>query len=436
MHSTHTARCRQGAHPDVGKGTADGFGTVTAALCRNCGAPLRTTFVDLGVSPLANSYILPERAGEPEPFYPLHAFVCERCLLVQLEAFATPEDIFSDYAYFSSYSDIWLEHSRRFAATAIDRLDLGQGDLVIEAASNDGYLLQYFKAAGQRVLGIEPAANVADAARERGVPTKAVFLGKETGKRLRLAFGGASLVIANNVIGHVPDLHDFVGGLESLVSDGGAISVEIPHLLHLIEDVQFDTIYHEHFSYFSLHAMEDVLRRQGLRLYDVEKLPTHGGSLRYWIVRESDPRAALPGVARIRSEETQFGLDRLSAYERFGSSVARRKRGVLEFFLRAAEEGKTVAGYGAPAKGNTLLNYCGIRPDMLAYTVDRSAAKQGTLLPGTRIPVYAPERLAQTKPDYVFILPWNIREEVMEQMAFVRDWGARFAVGTPEIEIV
>ena len=403
--------------------------------CRNCDAPVSTTFVDLGVSPLSNSYIPLDRAGEMEPFYPLHPRVCDVCFLVQLPAFEPPEHIFSHYAYLSSFSDSWLAHSRAYVDRAIERLALRADAIVAEAASNDGYLLQYFVERGFTAYGVEPAANVAAIARERGVPTEVAFLGAQTGRRIRDSRGAAALVAANNVIAHVPDLHDFIDGLEALMAPQGTITVEIPHLLALIDGVQFDTIYHEHFSYFSLLTMEDVLRRHGLRLWDVDRLATHGGSLRYWIVREADAREELPAVAMLRTLERERGLHQPDIYRSFEERVRAKKREVLAFFLRAAGERKTIAGYGAPAKGNTLLNYCGIRADMMPFTVDRNPEKQRTLLPGSRIPVYGPEYLGQAKPDFVMILPWNIRDEIVAQNADVRSWGGRFVCAMPALEI-
>jgi C-methyltransferase C-terminal domain/Putative zinc binding domain/Methyltransferase domain len=404
--------------------------------CRNCDALLTTTFVDLGVSPLSNSYVPWDRAGEMEPFYPLHARVCEVCFLVQVPAFELPERIFSHYAYFSSFSDSWLEHCRNYVNRAIERLALRPDAIVAEAASNDGYLLQYFVQRGFAAYGVEPAENVAAIAQSRGIPTEVAFLGARTGVRIREARGAAQLVAANNVIAHVPDLHDFIDGLEALMASGGTLTVEIPHLLALIDGIQFDTIYHEHFSYFSLLTMENVLARHDLRIWDVERLSTHGGSLRYWIVRGADPRVELPTVAQLRAEERACGLTRPDIYRTFADRVIRKKREVLAFFLRAGEEGKVVAGYGAPAKGNTLLNYCGIREDMMPFTVDRNPEKQHTLLPGTRIPVYGPDHLAEVKPNYVMILPWNIRDEVMAQNANVRSWGGRFVCAMPQLEIL
>ena len=403
--------------------------------CRSCSAPLEKTFVDLGVSPLSNSYVPLDRASDGERFYPLHALVCGRCFLVQLEAFETPESIFGDYAYLSSYSTSWLEHSQRYVAAAIARLGLGTEDLVMEAASNDGYLLQYFVRAGIPALGIEPARNVAAIAQERGVRTVSVFLGGETGAALASEHGKADLVIANNVIAHVPDVHDFVDGLRALLAENGTISVEFPHLLRLIEFVQYDTIYHEHFSYFSLHALVTLLKSHALKVIDVEELTTHGGSLRVWISHSADARVATASVAKVLEDERRAGLLDLRTYGAFSAHVFEHKAALLEFLIGVARRGKSVAGYGAPAKGNTLLNYCGIKSDLLGYTVDRNPLKQNTLLPGSRIPVYAPERFAQTKPDFVLILPWNIRDEVVEQNAHVRAWGGRFVVATPRLEI-
>lgn len=404
--------------------------------CRSCGAPLETTVVDLGVSPLANSYVSATQTHRAEPFYPLHALVCGVCFLVQVEAFESAENIFSDYAYFSSYSDSWLEHSRAYAGRASERLRLDENAFVVEAASNDGYLLQYFKGRGIRVLGVEPAKNVAQTAIARGIPTESVFLGVGTAEALAQREGRADLVIANNVIAHVPDVHDFFGGLKALLAPHGTLTVEFPHLVKLLELVQFDTIYHEHFSYYSLFALEHLLSKLGLQAYDVDTLPTHGGSLRVWIGHRDAGREPSESLRALRGEERAFGIDRLDVYRAFAPRVAARKREVLRFLIDAAESGKQVAGYGAPAKGNTLLNYCGVRTDLIAYTVDRNPHKQNTLLPGTRIPVFEPERYRATKPDYVFILPWNIKDEIVEQMAFVREWGGRFVVSMPTLQIL
>jgi SAM-dependent methyltransferase len=405
-------------------------------VCRACGATLSVTFVDLGFSPLSNSYVLPEKAGDVEPCYPLHAFVCTSCFLVQVEAFQTSAQIFSDYAYFSSYSDSWLSHSRAYTEEAAKRLQLGKHSLVVEVASNDGYLLQYFDERHIPVLGIEPAKNVAAVAIDRGIRTECEFLGAETGAALRAKHGRADLLVANNVIAHVPDVHDFFAGLQALLADRGTLTVEFPHLLRLIEGVEFDTIYHEHFSYYSLYALEGILARHSLRAFDVEELPTHGGSLRVWISHIGDTRDETRALRDMRERERTFGMTEVSVYMAFAQTVQRRKREVLRFLIDAKEQGKHVAGYGAPAKGNTLINYCGIRTDLLDYTVDRNPVKQGTFLPGSRIPVYAPEHLRETKPDFVFILPWNIRDEILQQIAWIREWGGCFVVAMPSFTLL
>lgn len=410
--------------------------TAQQPICRSCEAELRVTFCDLGTSPLSNSYLTPQQMRAMEPFYPLHAYVCERCLLVQVEAFETSEHIFSDYAYFSSYSNTWLEHSRAFAELAMERLGLDSNSLVAEAASNDGYLLQYFQSRGARVIGIEPARNVAAVAVERGIPTESVFLGASSGASLRDQYGAAQLVIANNVIAHVPDLHDFFAGLEALMAPAGTLTVEFPQVQRLIEGVEFDTIYHEHFSYYSFYALERVLERHALHAIDVEELATHGGSLRVWIARKGDTRSASPRVEGQREQERRFGIERLETYSTFSEKAAARKREVLRFLIDARERGLRVAGYGAPAKGNTLLNYCGIRTDLIAYTVDRNPHKQGMFLPGSRIPVLAPEHYLQDRPDLIFILPWNLKDEIIAQQAIAREWGARFVVAMPALQVL
>ncbi len=406
-----------------------------AQHCRGCGSALTTTFVDLGLSPLSNAYVRADRARAGEPFYPLHAYVCDTCFLVQVDAFESAEQIFGDYAYFSSYSDSWLAHCRQYAQAAHERLQLGNDSLVIEAASNDGYLLQYFRELGTRTLGVEPARNVAAVAQQRGIETEPVFLGADTAAQLAKRYGAADLLIANNVVAHVPDLHDFFAGLRTLLKPSGTLTVEFPHLVRLIEGVQFDTIYHEHFSYYSFYAFERVLERHGLQAVDVQELPTHGGSLRVWIGHAEQRAKEEPAVAEMRAAERRFGIADLATYEAFSRSVELRKREILSFLIDARNNGKTVAGYGAPAKGNTLLNYCGVRADMIAYTVDRNPAKQGTLLPGSRIPVFEPARLRETQPDFVFVLPWNLKDEIVEQLSYVRDWGGRFVTAVPSLQI-
>ena len=405
--------------------------------CRFCGSPLSLSFADLGMSPLSNAYLKPGQLSKMEPFYPLHAWVCESCFLVQLEEFESPEHIFSDYAYFSSFSDSWLDHARRFTDQVTKRFALDASSFVVEIASNDGYLLQYFVSRGVPVLGIEPAANVAAEAERKGVPTLVKFFGTRTALDLKAAGKQVDLLIGNNVLAHVPGLNDFVAGMEILLKPGGVISMEFPHLLRLMEENQFDTIYHEHFSYFSFLVAERVFAKHGLTIFDVEEIPTHGGSLRIFAKRASN--SALPvgeRVSALRRREQAAGLDHADTYRAFAERVKATKRLLLRFLIDAREAGKHVVGYGAPAKGNTLLNYCGVRTDLLEYTVDRSPHKQGHFLPGTHIPVYAPEKIRETRPDYVLILPWNLKNEIAEQMADVRSWGGKFVVPIPQVKVL
>ena len=405
--------------------------------CRLCRAPLTTTFVDLGSTPLANAYLRPDdvAAGREEPRYPLHVLVCDRCLLVQLEAVVSPEALFEDYAYFSSYSDSWVEHGRRFAASAVADLGLGPDSLVVEVASNDGYLLQHFVAAGVPVLGIEPAANVAAVAVERGIPTEPAFFGRQTATDLVRRGRRADLIVANNVLAHVPDLDDFVAGFALVLEPGGILSIEFPHLLNLMEQVQFDTIYHEHFSYFSLLTAEEALAGHGLAVIDVEELPTHGGSLRVWAAHAEAGRAVSPTVAEVRAQEAAAGLDTLDGYRGFGPRVEECRRGALDFLRQARDDDKATVAYGAAAKGNTLLNYCGVTTADIAYVADRSREKQGRLLPGSHLPVVAPERIFETRPDYVVILPWNLHQEISAQLAGIAEWGGRFVTFVPEVRV-
>jgi SAM-dependent methyltransferase len=410
---------------------------VSGAGCRFCGAPLGRVFCDLGMSPLSNNYLDPGFAASDEPRYPLCAYVCDRCLLVQLESFETPQQIFSDYAYFSSYSDSWVAHARDYAAAACARLALGPGSTVIEVASNDGYLLQHFRERSIPVLGIEPAANVAAEAERRGIPTLVEFFGCAVAERLRREGRRADLLVGNNVLAHVPDLNDFVEGLARLVADDGVITMEFPHLLRLMLENQFDTIYHEHFSYFSLLTAEKVFAAHGLTLFDVERIPTHGGSLRIYACRAQSGRATpSPRLDALRAEEQAAGLGRVEGYAAFAGQVREARRGLLELLGGLKRAGKRIAGYGAPAKGNTLLNYCGIGTETIDYTVDRSPHKQGKLLPGSHIPIFAPEKVAQTKPDFLLILPWNIKDEVMQQMAHIRAWGGKFLLPIPRPTIL
>jgi SAM-dependent methyltransferase len=406
----------------------------SSPCCRLCAASLERTFVDLGVSPLANSYLEPEDLLRGETFYPLRVFVCEECLLVQLPVFAAPDAIFDEYAYFSSFSDSWVEHARRYVEAAVARFELDAGSRVVEIASNDGYLLQFFVARGIPALGVEPSANVAAAAEQRGIPTVVEFFGAELGERLAAKSGAADLVIGNNVLAHVPDLHDFVEGLRRLLAPAGVATMEFPHLLSLIRETQFDTIYHEHFSYLSLHVVERLFGEHGLHLFDVEELTTHGGSLRIYACADGRPESE--GLERVREAEREAALDRLDGYEGFEEAVRAVKRGLLAFLAEEKRLGRSIVGYGAAAKGNTLLNYCGIRSDFLDYVVDRSPHKQGRFLPGTRLPILDPDEVRRTRPDVLLILPWNLADEVAEQMHDVREWGCRLVVPIPEVRVL
>lgn len=409
---------------------------MTSASCRFCGHGLARSFADLGVSPLANSYVPPERLHAMEPFYPLHAYVCEQCLLVQLEEFEPPERIFGDYAYFSSCSKSWLGHARAYTEQMIERFGIDGSWQVIEVASNDGYLLRNFKARGIPVLGVEPAANVAQAAVDAGIPTEVCFFGRETARALVESGRQADLLIGNNVLAHVPNLNDFVAGLRLVLRERGILTMEFPHLLRLIEHNEFDTIYHEHFSYFSLLTVEKVFAAHGLTLFDVEQLTTHGGSLRIYAQRTDEASRAPTGrLDALREQEERAGLTDLGTYDAFAEKVRETKRKLLTFLIEARREGKRIVGYGAPAKGNTLLNYCGVRGDFLEYVVDVSPHKQGRYLPGTRLPICSPERIFETRPDYVLILPWNLTEEIERQMQGIRAWGGRFVVPIPEVTV-
>ncbi len=405
--------------------------------CRFCAAELKTTFVDLGVSPLCQTHISPDQLHEMEPFYPLHAYVCDACWLVQLQAFVSPQAIFEEYAYFSSYSTSWVEHAKRYAAMAIARFRLGAGSNVMEIASNDGYLLQHFVAQNVPVLGIEPAANVAKVAIERGIPTEIVFFGKQTANKLAASHGKPDLLLGNNVLAHVPDLNDFVAGMKVLLAPTGVITMEFPHLMRLMAENQFDTIYHEHFSYFSFVAVERVFAHHGITLFDVEEPATHGGSLRIY-GRHSENAAILvgPNVAELRQREIDDGFLTLDRYRSFGAQAIATKHRILSFLIDAKQRGKKVVGYGAPGKGNTLLNYCGIRTDFLDFTVDANPYKQGKFTPGTRIPILAPEQIRVAKPDYVLILPWNLKDEITRAMSYIGEWGGRFVVPIPDVRVL
>jgi SAM-dependent methyltransferase len=405
--------------------------------CRFCGAPVTVTVVDLGMQPLSNAYVNVESADAMEPFFPLHARVCEACFLVQLPELQSPEAIFSDYAYLSSMSDSWLEHCRRYAGNMVERFGLGSSNLVIEVASNDGYLLRFFKERGIPVLGIEPAGNVAAIANEAGIPSLPRFFGSTLATDLSNDGKRADLLVGNNVLAHVPDLNDFVRGLATLLAPEGVITMEFPHLGRLLAETQFDTVYHEHFSYFSLGTVERVFRAHGLVVFDVDRLTTHGGSLRIYARHASHTaRPISDRVVELRKVEEADGLSRIETYAGFAERVREVKRKLLEFLIPLRRAGKHIAAYGAPAKGNTLLNYCGIRTDFIDYTVDRSPLKQGRLLPGSRIPICAPDRIRETRPDYVLVLPWNIKDEIAQQLAFVQTWGGRLVVPIPEPKVL
>jgi SAM-dependent methyltransferase len=403
--------------------------------CQGCGAPLDHSLVDLGDQPLVNAYVPPERAGAPEPVYPLHAWVCDRCLLVQVNQVLPPDRIFSDYAYFSSYSDSWLAHARAYADAMVERFGLGPQSQIAEIASNDGYLLQYFLAKGLSAYGIEPAANVAQVAIGRGIPTEIAFFGEETARRLADAGRSADLLAAKNVLAHVPDVNDFARGIRILLKPDGVFTVEFPHLLNILREVQFDTIYHEHFTYLSLLAVRTLFERHGLAIFDVQKQPTHGGSLRVYASRREAGREAGESVARILDEERAAGLDRPQGYDGFEPRVRAVRDGLLAFLRETRAAGKTIAAYGAAAKGNTLFNYCGVTVDDIPFVVDRNPVKQGMLLPGSRIPVRAVEALVEARPDLVLIIPWNLTDEIVAQLPEVGDWGGRFVTAIPEIRL-
>jgi SAM-dependent methyltransferase len=407
---------------------------MTAPTCRLCAAPLTRTFLDLGDMPLANSFLRPEQLAAREPRYPLHARICDRCLLVQVDAVVEREEIFEDYAYFSSYSASWVEHARRFAESAARRFALGANSLVVEVASNDGYLLKHFVAQGIPCRGIEPARNVAAVAEAAGVPTEVCFLGSTTGAALRARGLAADLVVANNVLAHVPDLHDFVSGIAALLKPAGTLSIEFPHLLRLIEEVQFDTIYHEHFCYFSLAPVERLLAEHGLTVFDVEQLPTHGASLR--VLAAPGRRAEGAGLAAVRSAERAAGLDKLASYAGFEPRVRAVCAELTAFLETTRRDGRTVVAYGAAAKGNTLLNACGIGPQHIAFAADASPYKQGRYTPGSHLEIRAPEAVAAARPDYLLILPWNLRDEIMGKLTFIREWGGRFVLPIPHLQVL
>lgn len=412
-------------------------GVSVKPTCRHCNSDLEVSFCDLGMSPLANSYLEAKDLDRMERFYPLHAYVCSDCHLVQLQVFETPEAIFSDYAYFSSYSDSWVEHARAYVEKMVDRFGFDEKSQVVEIASNDGYLLQFFKQKGVGVLGIEPAANVAQVAEEKGIPSLVKFFNEETAKEVVESGKQADLLLGNNVLAHVPDLNGFVRGLKIALKPRGIITMEFPHLLQLMRENQFDTIYHEHFSYLSLTTVKKVFAQFGLKIFDVDRLPTHGGSLRIYATHaENGERDITEALRSLEAEEQESGLSGLDAYRDFADQVKKTKRTLLRFLVDARDNGKSIVGYGAPAKGNTLLNYCGVRSDLVDYTVDRSPHKQSRYLPGVHIPILDPDEIRRTKPDYILILPWNLKDEIMKQMAFVREWGGKFVVPIPEVQVL
>ena len=415
----------------------DDTAAIASRGCMFCGSALRHTFVDLGMSPLCESYVPRDKLNEMERFFPLHVHVCDQCFLVQLQEYVAPEEIFREYAYFSSYADSWVEHMARYADMITERFGLGRDSFVVEVASNDGYLLQHFVKKGIPVLGIEPAANVAKVAIQRGIPTLVEFFGEETARKLVTKGQQADLICGANVLAQVPAPNDFVKGLQLLVKRGGVVTIEFPHLMRLMAENQFDTIYHEHFSYFSFLTAEKIFAAQGLTLFDVEEIPTHGGSLRIYARHADDTTKPVTARAKeLRQREMEAGLLRMETYATFGEKVRETKRKLLEFLIGVKRSGRTIVGYGAPGKGNTLLNYCGIRTDFLDFTVDRNTYKQGKFLPGTHIPIHHPDRIREVKPDYVLILPWNFKDEIVQQMAYVREWGGKFVVPIPEVRVL
>jgi len=401
--------------------------------CRFCNAPLTHTLVDLGMSPLCESFLKADELNQMEPFYPLKVYVCSECFLAQLEEYVKPEDIFTEYAYFSSYSDSWLQHAKNYTELMIERFKLGKQHRVIELASNDGYLLQYFVERGIPALGIEPAKNVAKVAVEKGIPTITEFFGVSLARKMADEGTKADLLLGNNVLAQVPDLNDFVAGMKISLKPQGVITIEFPHLMRLMEGNQFDTIYHEHFSYFSFIAVEKIFAHHGLTLFDVEELPTHGGSIRiYGRHGEDKAKPVTERAKELKEREIRAGYNRMEIYSTFSEKVKETKRKILDILIDERRKGKTIVGYGAPGKGNTLLNYCGIRNDFLDYTVDRSPYKHGRFTPGTHIEIFPPDRIAKDRPDYLFILPWNLKDEIIKQMSFIRDWGGKFIVPIPE----
>lgn len=404
--------------------------------CRFCKTPLTQTFVDLGMSPLCEDFVKPGKLNEMERFYPLHVYVCPECYLVQLEEFVSPQEIYRDYSYFSSYSDSWLDHSKRYTEFVMGRFDIGKGSLVAELASNDGYLLQFFRAKQVPVLGIEPAHTVANAAREKGIRTESKFFGRAVVQELIGKYGRPDLLIGNNVLAHVPDINDFVSAMKEFLKPNGVITMEFPHLLKLIEGNQFDTIYHEHFSYLSFTTVNRIFSHHDLILFDVEELPTHGGSLRIYAKHREDATKRIErSVPALLAREHESGISDMEFYSDFTEKVMNTKWNILEFLITAKRKGKTIVGYGAPGKAATLLNFCGIRTDFIDYTVDRNPRKHGCYMAGVHIPIFSPDKIRETRPDYVFIMPWNLKMEIMESLSYIKEWGGQFVVPIPEVTI-
>ena len=405
--------------------------------CRFCNTKLEHSFVDLGMSPLCQTHIKQDQLNSKEAFYPLHAYVCTECYLVQLDEYVTPDEIFSDYDYFSSFSESWVKHAKDYCEMITERINLTPNSLVAEIASNDGYLLQHFVAQNIPVIGIEPAANIAKAAVKKGIRTSVQFFGEETANSIKEEYGRADLLLGNNVLAHVPNINDFVSGMKVLLNQGGTITMEFPHLLKLIEENEFDTIYHEHFSYLSFYTVEKIFAHHGITLFDVEELPSHGGSLRIFgrHTNETD-RPVSQNVIALRDREIELGINDLKLYQEYQEKVKETKRKLLSFLIEKKREGKTIVGYGAPGKGNTLLNYCGIRQDFLDYTVDISPQKQGKFTPGCRLPILDPKVIKETKPDYVLILPWNLAKEISTKHAYISEWGGKFVVPIPEVKVL
>jgi SAM-dependent methyltransferase len=409
----------------------------SGACCLNCGSKLTTTFSDLGTSPLCEEFVKPEEINKGQMVYPLHVYVCEECLLVQVEEFVSPEEIYADYYYFSSYSDSWLQHAKEYTDFMLEHYPIGKESFVVEIASNDGYLLQYFKEKGISVLGVEPSVNVAKAALEKDIPTEQVFFGEQSARELREKHGKADLLLGNNVLAHVPDINDFIKGIREMLEEDGAATFEFPHLMQLVENNQFDTIYHEHFFYYSLIAVRNIFEKHGLKLIDVQELGTHGGSIRIFVThKENEKYPVRKSVTYMMETEKQKGYDQIKLYTDFDKNVQETKRKILDLLIDLKRKGKTIAGYGAPGKGNTLLNYCGIRRDFLEYTVDRNPNKHGQYLPGSLIPIYATDKIKETKPDYLFILPWNLKDEIISQTGYIREWGGKFIIPIPEPVII